>query len=475
MPDYRGADVTDLVVVVPGILGSSLTKDGAEVWGTGLRRLLTNVATFGRVVKKGLAIPAGTDPDDPRDGVRASGLITGFTVIPGLLGTDFYDSLKKNLRKDLQLAEKQLQEFAYDWRLSSRVNGPLLAKFLDEKLTAYQKQSGRKDARAILVCHSMGGLVARWCVEKADGARFVRTIVTIGTPYKGSVLALDAVANGVRMPRKIGVDLTELARTLPALYELLPTYRCVELDGAAPRNLADDDVLARVVSLCEDAPSDVADRIRRGLSLHDDLAAAVTARARPACKLIAFRGAEQPTLLSAVVDKRGLKGVEEIGGVVRGGDSVVPDDSAVPPEWAETGAAKLAGGKHSSLPNGNRLREELRVALRHAGRLLAPPARVSSRAPWEARAGKPFEVEITPLPDENGDLPNLDVQVTVDSLETARGASRFHYRARQAGAIHRATVDGLPPGLYRLLVERASARARVIDDLADSLVVFEDD
>jgi hypothetical protein len=157
MSGYRGAAITDLVVIVPGILGSRLEKNGKEVWGTTPRRLLVNVLTFGRAMKSALAIPADTDPAEPDDGVQPTGLITGLTVIPGLVGTDFYDALRYNLHNDLELVEGQLVDFAYDWRLSCKVNGTRLAGFLDEELAGYRMRSGRKKAKAILVCHSMGG------------------------------------------------------------------------------------------------------------------------------------------------------------------------------------------------------------------------------------------------------------------------------------------------------------------------------
>lgn len=40
-----------------------------------------------------------------------------------------------------------------------------------------------------LVCHSMGGLNARWCVEHGDGAPYVRDIVTVATPHRGTYTA----------------------------------------------------------------------------------------------------------------------------------------------------------------------------------------------------------------------------------------------------------------------------------------------
>jgi pimeloyl-ACP methyl ester carboxylesterase len=473
MITYRGRAVTDLVVVVPGILGSRLLKHGVEVWGTTPRRLLVNLANFGRTVRSSLAIAPDVDPDEPGDGVQPNGLITGLSVFPGWLGMDFYDGLRRNLRRDLQLAEGQLCDFAYDWRLSSRVNGRELAAFLDRKVTEYRARSGYRQARSILICHSMGGLVARWCVDKAGGAPLVSKIVTIGTPHKGSVLALDAVANGVRLPRGIGVDLTELALSLPSLYELLPTYSCVELNGTGLRDVRDKDVLAKLATLCPAELKDVESRVEGGLGLHDELAAAAPKPGTNGCELICFRGADQETPVMATIGHGGLRTVNTINGVDRGGDGVVPDDSGVPAHWDGTGAAKSAGGKHSALCNGQTLREELRVTLRHAGRLMAPAVRICAAIPSDARAGQAFEVEAQTMTDPDGRRPRVKLVVTVEP-EVSSMPKPVSHPAKRRADVYRATIPGLAPGLYRIRVGAASARARLVDDVTDWLVVYEE-
>jgi len=472
MTTYKGRAVTDLVVVVPGIMGSRLEKDGTEVWGTTMGRLLINLLNFGRTVRSGLAIPADVVPDCPNDGVSPSGLITGLTVIPGLLTMDFYDGLRRNLRHDLELTEGQLVDFAYDWRLSCRVNGERLTTFLDAKIDKYRRQSGRKELKAILICHSMGGLVARWCVDRAAGADLVSSIVTIGTPHKGSILALDAVANGVRLPRHLGIDLTEMALSFPSLYELLPTYSCVHLDGSQRKPLTSDDVTARIAALCPAELNDVQERIGRGLKLHTDLAAAAPAQHASEYELVCFRGAEQPTPVATVLGNAGLVAVETIDGIVHGGDGVVPGDSGVPPQWSQVGAAKGAGGRHASMPNGKALREELRVTLRHTGRLMAPPIHLSMRAPAEVLAGQAFDVELRPIVGPGGRVPELNLALSVEPQESALRTTRA-YHASRAGDTYRASVEGLPPGLYRLRVDRGNTRARDVDDLTDGLVVYD--
>ena len=152
--------------------------------------------------------------------------------------------------------------FPYDWRLSNRVNGRLLARFLDEQVGRWRTSRGRSDLRAVLLCHSMGGLVARWCVEREYGHELVSRIITIGTPYKGAGMALEALANGVRLPKHIGPRFDALVRSLPSVRELLPTYACVRDCGGAMKRLDEVNVL----------PSDW---VTAGLGFHQDLAAAV--------------------------------------------------------------------------------------------------------------------------------------------------------------------------------------------------------
>jgi hypothetical protein len=80
----------------------------------------------------------------------------------------------------------------------------------------------------------MGGLVlARYLREVQDmprSRRLVRRVVTLGTPFRGSMDAVLKMATG--MGTLTGADPRdrerETARTIPALYQLLPSY-----DGAA--------------------------------------------------------------------------------------------------------------------------------------------------------------------------------------------------------------------------------------------------
>ena len=61
---------------------------------------------------------------------------------------------------------------------------------------------GSPDAKLVLVGHSMGGLVARYFLECLDGWRDTRRLVTFGTPYRGSLNALNFLVHGLQ--KKLG-------------------------------------------------------------------------------------------------------------------------------------------------------------------------------------------------------------------------------------------------------------------------------
>src|ERR1017187_6565361 len=200
-----GRQLDELVVVVPGILGSRLTRvdrDGSrhEIWGTTSAVLLKNIVTFGHRLQR-LAIRPDDNPEAPADGIIPTGLISDFQLIPGFTGIAGYDGLIERLRHDNRLYDDQVIGFPYDWRLSNRVNGRRLAEFLGREVGRWRDKTGKSDSRAVLICHSMGGLVARWCTERQQGHELVSRTITIGTPYKGAGLALDVLANGVRLPK----------------------------------------------------------------------------------------------------------------------------------------------------------------------------------------------------------------------------------------------------------------------------------
>ena len=89
---------TDLVVVLPGILGSTLRRDGRLVWAPSAGSALRAIATFGASLRR-LELPAGIGDEHPCDGVEPAGLMPDLHVLPGIwTPVKGYDVLLARLR-----------------------------------------------------------------------------------------------------------------------------------------------------------------------------------------------------------------------------------------------------------------------------------------------------------------------------------------------------------------------------------------
>ena len=73
----------------------------------------------------------------------------------------------------------------------------------------------------------MGGLVSRYYLEVLEGWRDAKALFTFGTPYRGSPMALNFLANGYKNQF---LDLTEVLRSLPSADQLLPIYEMLDID-----------------------------------------------------------------------------------------------------------------------------------------------------------------------------------------------------------------------------------------------------
>ncbi|OLT32583.1 hypothetical protein BJF79_08475 [Actinomadura sp. CNU-125] len=167
-----------------------------------------------------------------------AGLLDTVEWAPLLKGIEPYGKLVRRMEKALAHPDALLK-FAYDWRLSVEFNADRLATGLRAHLDAWRAHGARPAdgprPRAVIVAHSMGGLVAAaMCARHPDLAAEVRATVTLGTPFHGAVKAVGMLNTGRGVPLEHQA-LRDLARTLPGVHDLLPAYRCV-LTG-------DDDVV----------------------------------------------------------------------------------------------------------------------------------------------------------------------------------------------------------------------------------------
>jgi len=362
----------DLIVVIPGILGSRLArckKNGKPVtaWDFSiatLPRLLKEIVTGGLVLE-------GDGENPPNDGIEAMELFS-YQLLPGFFGVDDYASLVSSLQRSV--GANQVITFPYDWRLSNRHAAKRLEAKAIDALNRWKADSGNDKARLWLVCHSMGGLVARYFCEHLGGSAHTRAVITIGTPHRGSVRALDALVNGKRLGP---FDVTRLVRSLPSAYELLPLFpavrrqsestvellRVAELFGLNP--VTGEDVPGWVDPTLVGQPPALPglDRrmLMRALQFHAELRMPAEARAASGTpspyRQEAFFNRRQRTALSArLVDRklelfdtypesRGSRTVEDDPR----GDGTVPSFSSVPVEWEDTQRAIAVGEKHAAM------------------------------------------------------------------------------------------------------------------------------
>lgn len=472
-------EFSDLVIVVPGILGSRLTRwEGSKlvtVWDLSL-------ATLPGVLKAFASGSLKLDSHDglPRDDVTARGLFRN-QLLPGLIGVDDYDTLIGQLGR-VASREGQVLPFAYDWRASNQHSAAALDAFAGEALRDWRLRSGASDAKLWLVCHSMGGLVARYYCEQLGGAADVRAVVTFGTPYDGAMKALDKLSNGMTVAGLL--DLSALVRSLPSVHELLPLYDAVRVGSVNEplqmhpvASFFDLDVggadLPTPAGL-QPLPGLQREAVRRALQFHQGLRAPIDLRRKQGLptpyKLQAFFNRAQPTPLSGHwLD--GRLGVHESYPQVEGGqvvhaiergDGTVPSFAALPPDWDDSAAAIALPDMHAAIQSNESalgtLCNWMRPQQSRRRKGAAGDANVPSlRVPAALAAGDVLRVEVS--------APSaLNAQVEI-SLVTGGPPLR---RPLQVPSGHKpVTVElGRPSeGVHRVRVLPAGEAAPVVSDL----------
>jgi hypothetical protein len=449
----------DVIVLVPGILGSVLVKDGREIWGASGKSVIENLLTFGSALKE-LKLDPGIGHRDPNDGVSAPKMLPRLGMIPRFWKVDGYGMLSDRLQKRFTLTPASdnqpgnLVEFPYDWRLSNQLNGERLADVAFQRLERWQKSTQNKDAKLIFICHSMGGLVARWFLEMRGGRDVTRKLITIGTPYQGSVNALDALANDMFLGfGQLGMAVDELVRSFPSVYQLLPTYQCLDVGDGQLRELTHVDL-----------PNVGGVNVREGLAFHARIKDAVGAN--PQYQTFAIKGVDQPTAQSALLrggkvePKRGYKGTDHAG------DGTVPRPSSHPPEWQDDSASVFVSQMHTMLQSTDSILTQLfGILTQQLGRFMGG-ARIGVDIPEMVRLGNPVRIEAS---SKDGDQ-SLPLHVIWESEEGQLFENRILMRPTGDGR-YGAAINGLPEGAWRITVGSATPK-RPVEPVSDWMLVW---
>lgn len=343
----------DLVVLLPGITGSVLQKGGKDLWALTVGAALRTIRTLGLDLET-MAL-RDDDPEDgePQDGITATSLMPDVHIVPGLIKVDGYGGVRELFRSRFQMIAGSVTEkypanyfeFPYDWRRDNRVAARSLARFVEERLRLWREKTSA-DAQVIILAHSMGGLVARYYLEALGGWQSCKALITFGTPFAGSVNALNFLVNG---HKTFFIDMTEAMRTFPSVYQLLPTYKVVSSGGELRR-------------VSDAVPAGLDERlVERAVAFHREIEGAVESNRRNPDYLrggyITFPmvGVDQPTLQSATyaggrlsADRRPLPGLSPL---LAEGDGTVPQLSAVPFDLLAEQRDTFYAERHGSLQN----------------------------------------------------------------------------------------------------------------------------
>lgn len=454
----------DVLVVIPGILGSALRQRGREVWNLSLAAGLHAVGSLGRSVADLALSGDADDPDVLVDDVEAVGLLPDVHLIPYLWKIDGYGALAARLKRAFRIERgRNYFEFPYDWRRDNRAAARRLARLSDEWLRGWRESTGNAGAKLIIVAHSMGGLVAQYFLEVLGGWRDAKALLTFGTPFRGSVNALRALSEGIRKGPFGVIDLTTLVRSFTSVYQLLPTYPCLARGDGPLLRLADAPAL----------PGMALSQVRDAAAFHNEVRDCAAAHERDeAYRRARYRnvpivGTHQETLQSARMSGgTGLEFLYQLENENFRGDGTVPRISATPVDQSNRGLEMYVATAHASLQNAD-------DALHHVCEVIAgidldlsatkyrftqgAATRVSLECEDAFWDDEPVRVGVRTEPE-----PSPALSAVVRNVRTGEEAARIAFPAGRVGWA-RAEIPALAPGTYRCAIEAFTGAGSAAD------------
>ncbi len=187
----------DVVIMIPGIMGSTLAADGEDQW-----------VSIGNMNKGAIADKLNISATD----VKASGIIKKFYSGMGDHFAERYDVIT----------------LEFDWRKSVKIAAQELKDILKPLVAA--------NTNITIIAHSMGGLVGRQCMmdhrETWDEFSAIKgnKYIMLGTPWMGSYLIMEVLTGHSKRVKQLAAidfrnnkkDLLRIFWKYPGVLELLP-------------------------------------------------------------------------------------------------------------------------------------------------------------------------------------------------------------------------------------------------------------
>lgn len=199
---------TKAIVIIPGMLGSSLEKtNGTKVWLNAFNYPMLELNENGASVNS--IRPISNDNYGAGDKYKT-----------------LYNSLKNAYGATFDIIF-----FAYDFRKTNSNAAALLAT----RLLGYNE--------VVLIGHSMGGLVAgKFLASSAANRNKTAAYIAIGTPFVGSAKSINVMETGevIAVPDIINSvvhfkeTMRDMSRNCYAAYQLMPTSKYYTITGGYP-------------------------------------------------------------------------------------------------------------------------------------------------------------------------------------------------------------------------------------------------
>ncbi len=452
----KKTEFSDVLVLLPGLMGSVLERDGRVLWGTSKRHILRVLWRRGAPIKE-LLLQRDSPEDEPVDDIVATRLIDDVQIIPGWWKIDGYSGIRAALQKRLTVTPgKNYFEFPYDWRRDIRSTSKRLRRLALRWLEDWRESSGNKDAQLVLIGHSMGGLVSRYFLECLGGRDYTRSLFTLGTPHRGAVASYARLVNGFTL--KLGplrFDLAEFARSVTSAYQLSAVWPSLDMGDGTLRRFAEVTGLPHV---------DTA-RAKDALAFHREIAArfigpgGALRRVDHGYKLVPIVGTRQKTYASAVLRDGEITQLNTLGGKEVDGDGTVSRLSATPWEMSQDGDEVFVATKHAALQNSEAVQHHIDGVLSNVGLDLLSafdePVTLGLEIEDIFSVGEPVSLTLTPSEDPGP----LDIEL----VSQADGEVVHH---STVGGSKLADAIELPPlaeGVYRVRVRGGDGVSPVED------------
>lgn len=200
---------TTPVIIVPGIMGSYLEKNGVELWLSlvQLSTSITDVHLLDLILAE-----SGNSLDSS---IVATDIIRSVNI--ALFKKDNFFGLIETLKENGYQENQDLFVFPYDWRLDIEV----LALLLKDRIDQVKLQRGVEDVN--IISHSMGGLIMKKYLRDYGGTS-VDKFIDAGTPHSGSSKSFMTLMYGntdIAIANKGAIK--SISQNMPSVYQLLPS------------------------------------------------------------------------------------------------------------------------------------------------------------------------------------------------------------------------------------------------------------